>query len=51
MKIVSNQVALRVLEEVYNKLEKKEDGTQKVFVQTKFSAPPLKGGPKLKIFQ
>jgi hypothetical protein len=32
---------------VYMKFDKKEDGMQKVFVQTKFSAPPAKGSPVL----
>ena len=38
------------LEAVYSAFEKKEDGMQKVFVQTKFSAPPAPGTPELTRF-
>jgi hypothetical protein len=35
------------LDQIYYKFEKKEDGMQKVFVETKFSAPPCAGSPNL----
>ena len=39
------------LAKVYYTFEKKEDGMQKVFVQTKFSAPQAPGSPKLTRFE
>lgn len=47
LKMVSHRVLLEELDKVYYKFEKKEDGMQKVFVQTKFSAPPAPGSPSL----
>jgi len=47
LKMVSHRVSMDELAEVYYKFEKKEDGMQKVFVQTKFSAPPAVGSPDL----
>ena len=35
---------------VYDKFEKKEDGMQKVFVQTRFSDPACPGSPALRRF-
>ncbi|KAL3427272.1 s-glutathione dehydrogenase [Phlyctema vagabunda] len=43
LKMVSHRVSLDELDTVYYKFEKREDGMQKVFVQTKFSAPPAPG--------
>lgn len=50
LRMVSHRVALEDLDKVYYKFEKREDGIQKVFVQTKFSAPPSPGTPKLTRF-
>ncbi|KAI6709524.1 hypothetical protein JHW43_007929 [Diplocarpon mali] len=50
LKMVTHRVAMEELAEVYYKFEKKEDGMQKVFVQTKFSAPPAAGSPALTTF-
>jgi threonine dehydrogenase-like Zn-dependent dehydrogenase len=47
LKMVSHRVDVSELDKVYYKFEKKEDGMQKVFVQTKFSAPPCAGSPAL----
>ena len=47
LKMVSHRVALEDLDKVYVKFEKKEDGMQKVFAQTQFSAPPCEGSPEL----
>jgi threonine dehydrogenase-like Zn-dependent dehydrogenase len=47
LKMVSHRVRLEDIDKVYYKFEKKEDGMQKVFVETKFSAPPCEGSPKL----
>ena len=48
--MLSHRVLMDDLEAVYSAFEKKEDGMQKVFVQTKFSAPPAPGTPELKRF-
>ena len=47
LKMVTHRVRVEDLDKVYYKFEKKEDGMQKVFVQTKFSAPPCAGSPEL----
>lgn len=50
LRMVSHRVLMDDLAVVYDKFEKKEDGMQKVFVQTKFSDPPCSGSPALKRF-
>lgn len=50
LKMVTHRVRMEDLDKVYYKFEKKEDGMQKVFVQTKFSAPPAPGSPELTIY-
>ncbi|RDW69385.1 alcohol dehydrogenase-like protein [Coleophoma cylindrospora] len=50
LKMVSHRVSLDELDTVYYKFEKKEDGMQKVFVETKFSNPPAAGCPTLTRF-
>ena len=45
--MVTHRVSMDELDLVYTKFEKKEDGMQKVFVETKFSAPPAPGSPAL----
>ena len=47
LKMVTHRVRMEDMAKVYYKFEKKEDGMQKVFVQTKFSAPPCAGSPAL----
>ncbi|KAF2401868.1 GroES-like protein [Trichodelitschia bisporula] len=47
LKMVSHRVRVEDLDKVYYKFDKKEDGMQKVFVQTKYSAPPCEGSPPL----
>jgi threonine dehydrogenase-like Zn-dependent dehydrogenase len=47
LKMVSHRVLIDDLAKVYYKFEKKEDGMQKVFVQTKFSARAMAGSPSL----
>jgi len=47
LKMVSHRVRMEDLDKVYYKFEAKEDGMQKVFVETKFSAPPCEGSPSL----
>lgn len=51
LKMVTHRVSLEELDDVYYKFEKKEDGMQKVFVQTKFSAPPASGSPALTTYK
>jgi len=50
LSMLSHRVDLEDLEAVYKKFEAKSDGMQKVFVQTKFSAPPAQGSPVLTRF-
>lgn len=45
--MLSHRVRLEDLDKVYYKFEKKEDGMQKVFCETKFSAPRAEGTPAL----
>ncbi|KAK5674584.1 hypothetical protein LTS10_012780 [Elasticomyces elasticus] len=47
LKMVSHRVRVEDLDKVYYKFEKREDGMQKVYVQTRFSAPPCAGSPEL----
>ncbi|KAK5629174.1 hypothetical protein RRF57_004889 [Xylaria bambusicola] len=47
LQMVSHRVRVEDLDKVYYKFEKREDGMQKVFVQTKFSAPACAGSPAL----
>lgn len=47
LKMVTHRVRVDQLDKVYYKFEKKEDGMQKVFAETKFSFPPCEGSPKL----
>lgn len=51
LQMVSHRVSVEELDEVYYKFEKKEDGMQKVYVQTKFSAPPCAGSPALTTYK
>jgi len=50
LKMVTHRVRLEDLDKVYYAFDKKEDGMQKVYVETKFSAPPCEGCPALKRF-
>lgn len=45
--MVSHRVDVKDLDKVYYKFDKREQGMQKVFVQTRFSAPPCEGSPAL----
>lgn len=51
LQMVSHRVSLDELDDVYYKFEKKEDGMQKVFVETKFSAPAAPGSPALTLYR
>jgi threonine dehydrogenase-like Zn-dependent dehydrogenase len=45
--MLSHRVRLEDLDKVYYKFDKKEDGMQKVFVETRFSFPRAAGSPEL----
>lgn len=47
LKMVTHRVRMEDLAKVYYKFDKKEDGMQKVYVETRFSAPPCEGSPAL----
>jgi len=47
LQMVSHRVRLEDLDKVYYKFDAKEDGMQKVFVETKFSFPRAAGTPEL----
>lgn len=46
-KMVTHRVSLEDLDKVYYKFEAKEDGMQKVFVETKWSFPASENSPPL----
>lgn len=50
LKMVSHRVRLEELDKAYYKFEKKEDGMQKVFVRTRFSALSAEGSPQLTVY-
>lgn len=45
--MVTHRVRLEDMEKLYQQFEKRENGIQKVFVATKYSAPPYPGAPAL----
>lgn len=45
--MISHRVRLEDLDKVYYKFERHEEGMQKVYVETKFSAPAAAGSPAL----
>lgn len=47
LQMVSHRVRLEDLDKVYYKFEAREDGMQKVFVETRFSFPAAQGSPAL----
>ena len=49
--MISHRVLVDDLENVYKTFEAKGDKMQKVFVQTKFSAPVAPGSPQLTRFE
>jgi threonine dehydrogenase-like Zn-dependent dehydrogenase len=52
-RMLSHRVAMEELDIVYTKFNERaeKDGLQKVFVQTKFSAPPAPGTPALTTYK
>lgn len=51
LKMVSHRVKVEELDTVYYKFDEKADGMQKVFVQTRFSAPAAAGSPSLTTYK
>lgn len=47
LQMVSHRVRLEELDKLYYAFEKRQDGMQKVFVETKWSLPACKGCPPL----
>jgi len=47
LQMVTHRVRLEDLEKVYDVFRNHKDGMAKVFVETKFSAPPAQGSPEL----
>jgi len=45
--MVTHRFKLEDMEEIYDLFNNRELGMQKIFVQTKFSAPPASGAPAL----
>lgn len=50
LQMVSHRYRIEDIDKVYYAFDKKEDGIQKVFVETKFSLPACEGSPKLTTF-
>ena len=51
LQMVTHRVSIDEMDLIYDKFEKKEDGMQKVFVETKFSQPPCAGSPPLTLYK
>lgn len=47
LQMVSHRYRIEDIDKVYYAFEKKQDGIQKVFIETKFSLPACEGSPKL----
>lgn len=47
MEMVSHRIRLEDLDKVYHVFDKKQDGMQKIFVETRFSYPAAQGSPAL----
>lgn len=47
LQMVSHRVKLEQMDQVYYKFDAREDSMQKVFVETRFSAPACAGSPEL----
>lgn len=47
LRMVSHRVKLEEIDKAYYKFDERMPGMQKIFVQTKFSAPPTPGSPSL----
>lgn len=50
LKMVTHRVRVEDMAKVYEQFEKKADGMQKVYVETRFSAPRCEGSPELTVY-
>lgn len=50
LQMVSHRACMEDMAKVYYAFDKREDGIQKVFVETRFSLPACEGSPKLTRF-
>jgi threonine dehydrogenase-like Zn-dependent dehydrogenase len=48
LKMVTHRVCIGDMAKVYAYFDEKKDGIQKIFCETRFSAPPCEGSPRLK---
>jgi threonine dehydrogenase-like Zn-dependent dehydrogenase len=48
LKMVTHRVRIEDMAKVYHDFDQKNDGMQKIFCETRFSAPPCAGSPALK---
>ena len=46
LSIITHRVPLEDMAKLYEAFDKRQGGVEKVFVETKFSAPPAPGCPK-----
>lgn len=51
LEMVTHRARLEELAEVYERLDWREEGTQKVFVEMRFSKPPAPGSPALTTYE
>jgi threonine dehydrogenase-like Zn-dependent dehydrogenase len=49
LEMVTHRVRLEDMEKVYAAFDKRDQGMQKIFVQTRHSAPPSNGAPQLTV--
>lgn len=49
--MVSHRCVIDDMDVIYKKFDQRADNIQKIFVQTKFSAPPAPGTPELTRFK
>lgn len=50
LKMVSHRCRLEDMEKLYMKYDARQDGLQKIFIQTRFSDPPSEGAPQLTVY-
>ena len=48
LKMVTHRVRIEDMAQVYHDFDLKNDGMQKIYCETRFSAPPCEGSPGLK---
>lgn len=48
LNMVSHRLRLEDIEKVYEAFDRRDEGMQKIFLETKHSSPPVLEGPKLR---